>query len=764
MLGINIFQYVKQHLGQAATIVGSVTGGYLLALYRASLSGSLDLVRRSFAVAYSRLGLYPILLRRYKRSLVATHSRIRLGYRDFEIDIKRQYIKLRLRQGFVPAFQQAREEPQRRATTIEEFIKDREPADRNQPSLRLVVLGHPGSGKTTLLKHLVLVYAGDAVIPTRKKLIPILISLREARGLPIWTFILKTFEMHKFPAAHNFLVTMLQKGECLVLFDGLDELLDRDQTEALAEIKRLAVLYDRNIFIVTSRVEGYVRTSEILFEEAEIAPLDPSGLETREFVCGIIGSSDPDRFLEALRSDQNLRRLAESPLLLSLIVFIYVESQGHLPKNRTKIYKTFIQWMLRDRDKSKGIYEYRNKFDAEDKELFLRKLAYSVFLEGASDFSKKLLISKIGQLSQQLHLEKDVRPEDFLNEIAECNGLLRRTYGEQYSFLHLTFQEYYVAKEINEANRVTGAFEHIGDPNWTEVILFLVGLLDFQVAGQLIEHVLETTVDYAFAGRCLAHISTEIDGLAGRIIPELMQRLNEESARRALVEIGDSSVISHLVALLSDMSPVCPNRVLAEDCLNKLSSKAVLEAVLDRAKMFANQRRLGRSLMTLELFRPIVGNRLDSHIENIREMLSTALTESLGRYRTDGLPSGESIYGRKSEGSYGTDREDPIRAYEELAGLTTEFEALLSDVPRLQDGWNAVRSTITEEPLRRGNGEQREYLTRLRKAWDQMQFLCGEARVSPEAFRRKLTLLCDTQMMRESYRVDWIARRTVICP
>jgi hypothetical protein len=45
-----------------------------------------------------------------------------------------------------------------------------------------------------------------------------------------------------------------------------------------------------------------------------------------------------------------------------------------------------------------------------------------------------------------------------------------------------------------------------------------------------------------------------------------------------------------------------------------------------------------------------------------------------------------------------------------------------------------------------------------------MQFLCGEARVSPEAFRRKLTLLCDTQMMREYYRVDWIARRTVICP
>jgi predicted NACHT family NTPase len=164
---------------------------------------------------------------------------------------------------------------------------------------------------------------------------------------------LQNLEMHKFPAAHDFLERQLEKGECLLLFYGLDELVGEDRLRIADEIKGLAVTYDRSVFLVTSRIEGYVRTSEILFEEAEIAPLDPLGREARSFVAGIIGYGDsPEPFLDALRSEQNLQRLAESPLLLSLIAFIYTETQGHLPHNRTRIYKTGIFERASGRDLS----------------------------------------------------------------------------------------------------------------------------------------------------------------------------------------------------------------------------------------------------------------------------------------------------------------------------------------------------------------------------------------------------------------------------
>jgi hypothetical protein len=116
-------QFVKAHAKETLTIIVSLTSGYLAALYRESLSKVTGVLRRGLAIVYARAGLYPVLLRRYKRSLISTHSRIRLGYRDFEIYVRRQYIKLRLRPGFVPPFQQAREEPSRRATSIEEILR-----------------------------------------------------------------------------------------------------------------------------------------------------------------------------------------------------------------------------------------------------------------------------------------------------------------------------------------------------------------------------------------------------------------------------------------------------------------------------------------------------------------------------------------------------------------------------------------------------------------------------------------------------------------
>jgi hypothetical protein len=746
MFVYNPISYAMDHIGYLLSALAGSASGALATLYRDSIAKVFAFLRNLVAQAYVRLGLYPIVVRRYRQSLIAKHSRIRMGYRDFEIDVSKQYIKLVLMPGFIPPFQRERDEPRRTTISIEEILRTH---DDRKP-LRLVILGQPGSGKTTLLQHLSLLYAFDGAKPTKKKLIPILLFLREAKETSLWDCLLSNFSIHKFPSAHDFLVRRLENGECLVLLDGLDELVEEDQRRVASEIRNLSILYDKNTFILTSRIEGYVRASEILFEEAEIAPLDPLDKETTSFVSGILEPSDhPERFLETLRSDENLRRLAESPLLLSLVLFIYKESKGQLPKNRTKIYKTFIQWMLRDRDETRGIYQYRNKFDAEDKELFLRKLAYSFFIEGSKEFTRDALLSKTYGLSQHLHMEKR-RESTFLDEIVQNNGLLRHTHGDRYNFIHLTFQEYYVAKEIKEANRIDEAYAHIADPAWSEVILFLCGLADFQVTEQLIDFILDKTSDYVFAGRCLAHSSTAMTGPSQRIIPELLRNGSPE-ARRTLLEIGDNLVAASLCNVLRNPASGSAQVKFARDCLQGVSKQLISDFAIGAADEWLTRDCIGKGLQVLETFQDFTDGALNPSITRFSEMLGVKHRTALYQCRL-----------HFSNASF-TEAEAVARAYQNTEGISADFNLFSELGDKLRDSWTDLTAVIDCE-----TEDEARQLKQIELAWDQLTALCRRMNVDAESFQDKLLGICQRGIEQRSYdrttSWKWIRRARAVAP
>ena len=150
-------------------------------------------------------------------------------------------------------------------------------------SKKIVVLGDPGSGKTTLLKYIVLAYAENKAdkIGLKENRLPIFIRLydyvtkREASGGKGFSF---TDYLNKYSTDNlqlhlppDFFSQALERGECCVCFDGLDELgtagIRREITQA---VSALANRYSRNRFIVTSRIVGY----------------DEAPLNRRDFVKG----------------------------------------------------------------------------------------------------------------------------------------------------------------------------------------------------------------------------------------------------------------------------------------------------------------------------------------------------------------------------------------------------------------------------------------------------------------------------------------------
>lgn len=85
---------------------------------------------------------------------------------------------------------------------------------------KLFILGKPGAGKTTFLKHTAL-----RAINREIKKAPIFVTLKELSdsGQAILPFIIRQFEVHRFPEPAPFVEKLLKDGNALVLFDGLDE-------------------------------------------------------------------------------------------------------------------------------------------------------------------------------------------------------------------------------------------------------------------------------------------------------------------------------------------------------------------------------------------------------------------------------------------------------------------------------------------------------------------------------------------------------------
>src|SRR5260370_15209123 len=178
----------------------------------------------------------------------------------------------------------------REQTTPEEITLKR----ALQESDRLVILGDPGAGKTTLLTFLALTLAraarnGSSVTDHKVRKAE-LECVRKTRSyvsadlglsrypVPIFSYLNRYHDVATWPEQKNLidavrddwksidslrgsslnLTDALQRGQCIFLLDGFDELGTQAAREAIAEkIGEAAATYTSCRFIVTSRIIGY---------------------------------------------------------------------------------------------------------------------------------------------------------------------------------------------------------------------------------------------------------------------------------------------------------------------------------------------------------------------------------------------------------------------------------------------------------------------------------------------------------------------------
>lgn len=370
---------------------------------------------------------------------------------------------------------------------------------------KLIILGKPGAGKTTFLKYVALhcnncrsgfstqlmpPEDGLKTKPALSPLVPIFITLKdfaEATNKPgLLQYINQQFSGCQVEATQ--VADLLKNGRALILLDGLDEVREEDNRRILKEIRELSDEFWGNHFVMTCRIAAREYTFE-KFTEVEVADFDDEQISTFATKWFKDKAVKAESFLKRLEQNYRIKQLATSPLLLTLLCLAFEES-GDFPANRSELYKEGLDSLLKKWDAKRRIQrdQVYKKLSPQRKEDLLSKIALNTFKRGDYFFKQQVAEQYITNYICNL-LVANTDPEDLqldsevvLRSIEAQHGLLVARAKGIYSFSHLTFHEYFTAREIVSGTQpleeaLQNLVSKVTEARWREVFLLAVGML-----------------------------------------------------------------------------------------------------------------------------------------------------------------------------------------------------------------------------------------------------------------------------------------------
>ncbi len=381
------------------------------------LALSVDTARRAASRATGE-EIRAAMARAYDR-MVMPHSKA-----DFRFQVERIYVPRKLRLDDDP-------------------VGEDEVTDR-----RLVVVGNPGAGKSTFIRRLL-----HRAVP-----VPLLVQLKQHQKLTddFATIIareLRPLTQRVVPRQH--VADLLDAGEALVVFDGLDEVGDIvARRSAVAAIEAFAARFPLARIVVTCRQESYpvAKLDETTFPVYWLHDFDLSQVEhyVRTWFALVGASGRVEAFL---RDSEHLTDLRSNPLMLSLLCMLY-QSEGYIPENTADVYRECAELMLVRWDAVSQVPSVIRSVKLA--KFLVQELAQHFFftLGGQGDESEKtlerLVVAHLREREEEGARSYHQQAREFLDYCAERAWVLTQVDtswdGERrFGFTHRTFMEYYTA-------------------------------------------------------------------------------------------------------------------------------------------------------------------------------------------------------------------------------------------------------------------------------------------------------------------------------
>ena len=339
------------------------------------------------------------------------------------------------------------------------------------------LLGDLGTGKTTtsiLLTRELLARRKDGQdVP-----LPIYFDLRDLDVDRLPDFGLRSMleqmlrQSSPTPIDVNRALKIISAERCLVVFDGLDEVLvhleegaGQRLTRGLLQTLTLAApennsdirlmltcrsQYFRSVkeeFAFFSgqnrervRGEDYLVLTMLPFNEDQIL----------EYLERNVPGSDPHRLLDTIRSVHDLRSLAQQPVLLAMIREVLPDVEAALADGRhfrsVDLYERFVnRWLERDDGKHTLLPEHKCQL--------MSRLAREVWVSGRRTWSAEWMEHWLLEfLHEHPEMERDYSarmPTQWKQDFRTATFLSRR--GNDFAFAHSSLLEYFLAKNMTNA-------------------------------------------------------------------------------------------------------------------------------------------------------------------------------------------------------------------------------------------------------------------------------------------------------------------------
>lgn len=347
----------------------------------------------------------------------------------------------------------------------------------------IVIQGIVGQGKSILMRYLAL----QEVLSAENQRLPVFIELRKLTASKTLLELIKsTLAIYDIDADEKLINHLSASGKMTLILDGFDEI-ETPLVKAIThELDELAVKFPELQMVVSSRPNNEIQKLNT-FRVVEIAPLTPEDYSPFLRALKLKATKSAEIIHAINTSPSKVSELITTPLMLTLVVFVY-QSESQIPEELPEFFEKLFYTVFTRHDKLKPAFERQHYSGLSERKLqtLFEAFCFMNLQSGRNRTLNQSQFSEAFELAQDYTQGTACEESNFKKDITKVSCLMLEEGVGEITFLHKSIAEFHAAAFIKSCD---DNFAEIfykeaagGWQAWNECLSFLRSIDPFRFA------------------------------------------------------------------------------------------------------------------------------------------------------------------------------------------------------------------------------------------------------------------------------------------